>query len=47
MNEINWSEIYEGGKCPDCGDVIPTEKLGGDSCDNCGHVFFTFSESEA
>ena len=31
---------YDGGVCPDCGSEIPHTACEGDSCDNCGHVFY-------
>lgn len=31
---------YPGGECPDCGEPIPHKANDGESCVNCGHVFF-------
>ena len=31
---------YKDGECPDCGDSIPEKAENGDSCENCGHVFW-------
>jgi ribosomal protein S27E len=31
---------YIDGECPDCGDPIPNKAKDGESCQNCGHVFW-------
>ena len=31
---------YPKGKCPDCNETIPHSAVEGDSCKNCGHVFY-------
>jgi len=31
---------YEDGICPDCAEPIPDDATGGESCVNCGHVFY-------
>lgn len=33
---------YENGECPDCGESIPDTVVEGESCKNCGHVFWHF-----
>jgi hypothetical protein len=35
----NIKDSYPDGKCPDCGESIPDNIVGGDKCSNCGHVF--------
>jgi hypothetical protein len=37
MGEV--AGFYEGGVCPDCGELIPNNAAWEESCDNCGHVF--------
>ncbi len=32
-------DCYDGGCCPDCGELIPDTAEFGDSCSNCGHAF--------
>lgn len=34
---------YEKGKCPDCAEDIPDNVVEGQSCINCGHVFWSAS----
>lgn len=46
MDNINWSEIYEDGKCPDCGEHIPGYTQDGESCLNCEHTFIAFPQSD-
>ena len=36
---IDWSAIYDEGKCPDCGTTVPKRAVAGAACTNCGHVF--------
>lgn len=33
-------DSYKDGACPDCQEEIPDSVLDGDSCSNCGHVFW-------
>jgi rubredoxin len=33
-------DSYEDYACPDCGDEIPAGTVDGESCNNCGHVFY-------
>ena len=33
-------DAYHGGECPDCGKKIPDDYEEGQSCTNCGHVFW-------
>jgi O-acetyl-ADP-ribose deacetylase (regulator of RNase III) len=33
-------DSYDFGLCPDCNTEIPDEVLDGESCSNCGHVFY-------
>jgi hypothetical protein len=35
---LKW--CYQKGECPDCGDPIPDDCIHGQSCKNCGHVFY-------
>jgi Zn finger protein HypA/HybF involved in hydrogenase expression len=35
----NVKDAYPDGKCPDCGEPIPDNIIGGDKCSNCGHIF--------
>ena len=37
--KIRWSDHYENGECPDCGNRIPVKAKSGEGCKNCGHVF--------
>lgn len=30
---------YPGAECPDCGEPIGDDKVVGDQCDGCEHVF--------
>lgn len=36
---IPLASLYEGGKCPDCGQEIPSDAEDGTNCVNCEHVF--------
>ena len=45
INAINWSEVYEDGKCPDCYELIGNKPDGG-ACDNCEHVFWKEVKSD-
>ena len=38
MNKVK--DSYEDGICPDCNENIPDNVVEGDSCKNCGHVFY-------
>jgi hypothetical protein len=35
---------YTNAVCPDCGEPIPKYTKDGDSCFNCGHVFYEIRE---
>jgi len=35
------NDNYLGGICPDCKEPIPDDIVDGQSCGNCGHVFYT------
>ncbi len=37
--DINWTQHYNKGECPDCGINIPKHSAEGNSCIKCGHVF--------
>lgn len=39
-------DSYEDGLCPDCQDEIPDDVQDGDSCKNCGHVFWENDEED-
>lgn len=38
--------FYEDGKCPDCAEIIPDDCLNGQSCKNCGHIFWMIDDAE-
>lgn len=41
MSKVNpIKDSYDNGECPDCGLEIPNTVEDGDSCTNCGHVFY-------
>ena len=37
---------YPNGECPDCGEPISCLCVNGESCSNCGHVFYTPQAAE-
>lgn len=37
---------YRDHECPDCGEPIPHTAVGGDECENCGHVFWGYKEPD-
>jgi hypothetical protein len=39
-------DSYDGGMCPDCDEPIPDDVNEGDSCKNCGHVFWEDTEDD-
>lgn len=39
-NETELQSCYDEGVCPDCGEPIPSDYIGGEDCVNCGHVFY-------
>ena len=46
---LNTNEVkiaYENGECPDCGEIIPGNVADGESCTNCGHVFFPYQSCD-
>lgn len=38
-DRVDWTAIYDGGVCPDCGEEIPPQAVDGSECSNCEHVF--------
>lgn len=38
--------VYENGLCPDCGMEIPGSADEGESCGNCGHVWWIETHTE-
>lgn len=40
LEQTKVQKSYPHGECPDCFQVVPGTAKHGDSCKNCGHVFW-------
>lgn len=43
---MNIKDNYDNGECPDCGQPIPDDCVEGESCINCGHVFYKIHDDD-